>query len=193
AEPGAQRFGGRLARGGRGQLRKAERRAPQHVAAGALLDELAVFEQLDLEASEPLGKSGNGVRLDRARLADNQRAVKTEGGDEIDRLKFPVGKGAIDDLEAERKPFDRGQRGVRVEGWSFGPANRRLHLEHNLRLDLRRESMWKWQPRDLTRSELGVDSESGLSKVGVDSDQHIVERVVVHVRPHDGVELQHSP
>jgi hypothetical protein len=116
--------------------------------------------------------------FDLHRLADDERGVKTVSGDEVCGLKLPVGKHAVDDLESECEPFDRieGRRSIEpaaLQGGPFGPAERLLQLEHNLRLDLRRGHPGDRQRRRVVASEL--------------------DGVVVDVRPDQRLELHHPP
>jgi hypothetical protein len=96
--------------------------------------------------------------------------VQATGGHEVRRLKFPVGVGAVDDLEPERQPLDGLERG---RGLGDAIAERGFHLEDDLGFDLRRDH--------------AGERERGLVRL------RVAHGVVVHVCPDERVELQHPP
>ena len=92
-------------------------------------------------------------------------------GDEIGWLKRPVGEHAVDDLESEREPFDGVERRGRIGGdrrpsgaFSLNTISGSIFGEHS-------------RPRD---------SDATFARA-------YSHRVVVHVRPHQRVELEHAP
>ncbi len=95
--------------------------------------------------------------------------MESVGGNEIGRREPPVRKHTVDDLEAQREPLDRVEGCRRIQTGS----ERTFQLEHDLRLDLRREHPADWQRRM--------------------AGCRVVHGVVVHVRPDQRVELEHSP
>ena len=84
-------------------------------------DSSPFLSQLHREPWQLLDDARDPVGSDPPRLADDQRRMKPERGDEVDRLKLPVRKHAVDDLEPERQPFDRLEDRSRLERpWPSG-------------------------------------------------------------------------
>src|SRR4029077_5591643 len=102
--------------------------------------------------------------------SDHQCGMKSKGRHEIAWLKTPVRKRTINDFESHREPF-RGFKGSGgIEAFS---NNRLLQAENNLRFDLQRTGMCKRQ-----RGGVAVA---------------LLHRIVIHVSPDQGFELEDTP
>src|SRR5271167_514145 len=102
--------------------------------------------------------------------SDYESSMKSKRCNEINWLKLPIGKRAINDFESHRQPFRGLEHSGGVEALSH---DRFFQAENNLGFDLQRTAMCERQRGGVTVAML--------------------HRVVVHVGPNQGFKLEHTP